>query len=109
MPTTPCDCLLSVSGLPDQWSVLISGTTNAACIHCSGYDGTWVVAHNFMIGSCTWMHGWSVMCNVGPGVFLTVTQNADGTSNITVYAGNVPSLDNWSLSNVVDLLSGPFT
>src|SRR5438445_4347549 len=109
MPTTPCDCLLAVSGVPDQWSVVISGVTNVGCFTCGSANGTYVLSHGGVIPApCVWSTPFGV-CGFGPTVALTIFQNADGTSNLQVDFGGGGSFARYTVSNVVGALSGTYT
>src|SRR5262249_8656941 len=107
---TPCDCLLAISGVPDQWSVVMSGVTNTMfCNTCTNANATYVLTHPALVPDpCVWTTAFSV-CGFTPTVTLTVSQNADGTTNLKVEFGGGGSFATYSLSNLVGDLAGTYT
>src|SRR5262245_45731117 len=58
---TPCNCLHCLDGVPTQYKVIVSGTTNRDCSECAGFDGTYILDRS--TDQCSWTTNFTSFCN----------------------------------------------
>src|SRR5438105_433383 len=99
MAMTPCDCAYCPDGVPQNWQVTISGTSNNTCAQCTNINGVYTLVRGTdVVGGCRWG---------GPGMScsytfqLTIGAGATpGTVDMKLVAIGAPPIPTWTRTNV---------
>ena len=105
--TVVCECTCP-SGVPSNWSVTVSGVTNATCTRCSQLNGTYVLFYN---QHCMWglQFATNPICpNAYNQVILSVSGSSTGTNLKVLFIPPAMTAPTYELDDICDCW-GPFT
>src|SRR5262245_43448307 len=97
-----CLCTPCVNGIPYQWKVSISGTTNGSCTGCGNANGDFILNY---ISSCNWSLGVGGICQSSGTLKLSFAANASGGVDMTVEFDTRGGATQWTATNLPDCLS----
>ena len=101
-----CDCTAAPNGVPYQFKVTLSGTTNGTCTTCSSLNGDYILTYQ---GSCVWNVNLTPAICGWRQITLSVSQNADGILKLQVQLPGFIPTDTYAIASVDSSLADTYT